>query len=142
VTPRWYFAALTGFDSPSTVASGAEARLIEAEAQLRNSDNAAFMQTINDLRAFQNLTPAADPGTPDTRVDLLFHERAFSLFATSHRLGDMRRLVRQYGRDPETVFPTGNYHKDGLKFGTDVNWIVPAPERNNPKFTGCLDRDA
>ena len=141
-TPRWYYAALTGFASPSTVASGAEARLIEAEVQLRNSDAAGFLQTINDLRAFQNLTPVADPGTPETRVDLLFHERAFSLFATSHRLGDMRRLVRQYGRDAETVFPTGNYHKDGLKFGTDVNFLVPAPERNNPKFTGCLDRNA
>ena len=141
-TPRYYFALLTGFDSPMTIASGAEARLIEAEAELQKGNSASFMQKINDLRAFQNLTPVADPGLLNGRVDLLFHERAFSLFATSHRLSDMRRLVRQYGRDPETVFPTGNYHKDGLKFGTDVNWIVPAPERNNPKFTGCLDRNA
>ena len=142
VTPRWYFAALTGFDSPSTIASGAEARLIEAEAQLQKANDAGFLQIINDLRAFQDLTPVADPGSLDARVDLLFHERAFSLFATSHRLGDMRRLVRQYGRDAESVFPTGNYHKDGLKFGTDVNFIVPAPERNNPKFTGCIDPNA
>ena len=42
----------------------------------------------------------------------------------------------------ESGFPTGNYHKDGLKFGTDVNFIIPAPERNNPKFTGCCDRAA
>ena len=42
----------------------------------------------------------------------------------------------------ESVFPTGNYHMDGLTFGTDVNFIVPAPERNNPKFTGCIDRNA
>ena len=141
VTPRWYFAALTGFDSPSTVASGAEARLIEAEAQLQTGNTAGFLQIINDLRAFQNLGPAADAGSQAGNVDLLFHERAFTMFATSHRLGDMRRLVRQYGRDAESVFPTGNYHKDGLKFGTDVNWIVPAPERNNPKFTGCIDRN-
>jgi hypothetical protein len=142
VTPRYYFAALTGFDSPSTVASGAEARLIEAEAELKKSNAAAFLQKINDLRSFQKLGPVTDPGTPAARVDLLFRERAFSLFATSHRLGDMRRLVRQYARPAESVFPTGNYHKDGLKFGTDVNFIVPAPERNNPKFTGCIDRAA
>jgi len=141
-TPRYYFALLTGFDSPSTIASGAEARLIEAEAELRAGNSTAFLQTINALRAFENLGPVADPGSPDASIDLLFRERAFTLFATSHRLGDMRRLVRQYGRDPESVFPTGNYHKDGLKFGTDVNFIVPAPERNNPKFTGCLDRNA
>ena len=141
-TPRYYFALLTGFDSPMTIASGAEARLIEAEAELQKGNSASFMQKINDLRAFQNLTPVADPGLLNGRVDLLFHERAFSLFATSHRLSDMRRLVRQYGRDAESVFPTGNYHKDGLKFGTDVNFIIPAPERNNPKFTGCIDRNA
>ena len=141
-TPRYYFALLTGFDSPSTVASGAEARLIEAEAELQKSNTVGFLQKINDLRAFQNLTPVADAGSPDANVDLLFHERAFTLFATSHRLSDMRRLVRQYGRDAESVFPTGNYHKDGLKFGTDVNFMVPSPERNNPKFTGCIDRDA
>ena len=141
-TPRYYFALLTGFDSPTTIASGAEARLIEAEAELQKGNAATFMQIINDLRAFQNLTPVADPGLLDGRVDLLFHERAFSLFATSHRLGDMRRLVRQYGRDAESVFPTGNYHKDGLKFGTDVNFLIPTPEKNNPKFTGCLDRNA
>ena len=124
------------------MASGAEARLIEAEAELKKANNATFLQKINDLRAFQKLGPVTDPGTPAARVDLLFRERAFSLFATSHRLGDMRRLVRQYARPAESVFPTGNYHKDGLKFGTDVNFIVPAPERNNPKFTGCIDRAA
>jgi hypothetical protein len=141
-TPRYYFALLTGFDSPTTIASGAEARLIEAEAELKKGNNGTFLQKINDLRTFQKLTAVTDPGSAATRLDLLFRERAFTMFGTAHRLGDMRRLVRQYARGAETVFPTGNYHKDGLKFGTDVNFIVPAPERNNPKFTGCINRDA
>ncbi len=141
-TPRYYFGLLTGFDSPTVIASGAEARLIEAEAELRKTNAAAFLQKINDLRAFQKLSAVTDPGSAAARVDLLFRERAFTMFGTSHRLGDMRRLVRQYSRPAESVFPTGNYHKDGLKFGTDVNFIVPAPERNNPKFTGCIDRTA
>jgi hypothetical protein len=141
-TPRYYFGLLTGFDSPTMVASGAEARLIEAEAELRKSNNAAFLQKINDLRAFQKLSAVTDPGSPAARSDLLFRERAFTMFGTSHRLGDLRRLVRQYARPAESVFPTGNYHKDGLRFGTDVNFIIPTPERNNPKFTGCIDRAA
>ena len=141
-TPRYYFGLLTGFDSPTVIASGAEARLIEAEAELRKTNNAAFLQKINDLRAFQKLGAVTDPGSAAARTDLLFRERAFTMFGTSHRLGDMRRLVRQYARPAESVFPTGNYHKDGLKFGTDVNFIIPAPERNNPKFTGCIDRNA
>jgi hypothetical protein len=141
-TPRYYFALLTGFDSPSTVASGAEARLIEAEVALQKGNPTLFLQKLNDLRAFENMSPVADPGSPDARIDLLFRERAFTLFATSHRLGDMRRLVRQYGRNAESVFPTGAYHKDGLTFGTDVNFLIPSTEKNNPKFTGCLNRDA
>ena len=104
-TPRWYFALLTGFDSPSTIASGAEARLIEAEAELRKGNTAAFLQKINDLRTFQKLGPVTDPGSSAASVDLLFRERAFTLFATSHRLGDMRRMVRQYGRASRVGVP-------------------------------------
>jgi hypothetical protein len=51
-------------------------------------------------------------------------------------------MVRQYGRGAETVFPTGAYHKDNLTRGTDVNIVIPISERNNPKFSGCLDRAA
>jgi hypothetical protein len=78
-------------------------------------------------------------------VDQLFSERAFWLFATGHRLGDMRRLIRQYGRDPETVFPTGDWFKGGLTYGTDVNLPLPRREQNNPNVPnggdGCLDRN-
>ncbi|MFL5532171.1 MAG: hypothetical protein ACJ8BC_09400, partial [Gemmatimonadales bacterium] len=79
-------------------------------------------------------------------VDQLFAERAFWLYATGHRLGDMRRLIRQYGRDPETVFPTGDWFKGGLTYGTDVNLPLPRREQNNPNVPttggGCLNRDA
>jgi hypothetical protein len=75
------------------------------------------------------------------RTNLLFRERAFWLWGTAHRLGDLRRLIRQYSRAQNTVFPTGEYHKGG-EYGTDVNFPVSSDERNNPKFTGCIDRDA
>ena len=71
----------------------------------------------------------------------MFRERAFWLFGTGHRIGDLRRLARQYGRASETVFPTGTYFKGGL-YGTDVNIPVPFEERNNPNFHGCLNREA
>ena len=63
------------------------------------------------------------------------------MWGTAHRLGDMRRLVRQYSRPQETVFPVGEYHKGG-EYGSDVNFPVSSDERNNPKFTGCIDRSA
>jgi hypothetical protein len=52
----------------------------------------------------------------------------------------MRRLIRVYGRNSETVFPTGDYHKNGT-YGPDVNLPIPIEEQNNPNFTGCLDRN-
>jgi hypothetical protein len=67
-------------------------------------------------------------------VDLLLRERAFWFYLTAHRLGDLRRLVRQYARTAESVYPTGAYHKQGLTRGTQVSFIVPQPEENNPEY--------
>jgi hypothetical protein len=143
-TPAWYYAR---FDTPSSsnvIASGIEARLIEAEAALRAGNASTWLAKLNAARAEADagLAPLTDPGAPAARVDLTFRERAFSLFLTGHRLGDLRRLIRQYQRTAESVFPTGAYHKDGLQLGTDVQFVIPQTEKNNPKFTGCIDRNA
>jgi len=123
------------------LADGIEARLIEAEAALRAGTPGPAFATLNALRAAKGLAPLTDPGTEAARTSLLFSERAFWMWGTSHRLGDMRRLVRQYGRPENTVFPVGEYHKGG-SYGSDVNFPVSSDERNNPKFTGCIDRSA
>ena len=123
------------------LASGIEARLIEVEAQFRAGTPGPAIATLNALRAFAGLDPLVDPGTDIERTNLLFQERAFWMWGTAHRLGDMRRLVRQYSRTQDTVFPVGEYHKGG-EYGSDVNFPVSSDERNNPKFTGCIDRSA
>jgi len=133
-----------------TVADGVEARLIEAEAQLQASDFGGMTTTLNDLRAaFPDFDPPLDPLSPPgnqaAAEDLLFAERAFWLYATGHRLGDMRRLLRPvlaggYARVENTVFPTGAYHKGGT-YGSDVNLPIPIEEENNPNSVGCLDRN-
>jgi SusD/RagB-like outer membrane lipoprotein len=127
--------------SSVVLASGIEARLIQAEAQFRAGTPGPAMATLNALRAIAGLEPLADPGSEVARTNLLFRERAFWMWGTAHRLGDMRRLVRQYSRAEETVFPVGEYHKGG-EYGSDVNFPVSSDERNNPKFTGCMDRSA
>jgi starch-binding outer membrane protein, SusD/RagB family len=132
-----------GATDPIPVADGIEARLIEAEAQLQASNRSGMTTTLNDLRqSFPDfgLSNLSTPSNQDAATDLLFSERAFWLFATGHRLGDMRRLIRQYGRDSETVFPTGDYHKGG-SYGTDVNFPIPLEEENNPNSAGCFDRN-
>ncbi len=129
--------------SPVTIAGGIEARLIEAEAAINTGGTPAnFIIKINAARAAQGLGPLVDPVTTAARVDMLFRERAFSLFGTGHRLGDLRRLIRQYSRSAATVFPTGAFFKGG-SYGPDVNFLVPQAEQNNPLATaGCTDRNA
>ncbi len=130
--------------SPAELATGVEARLIEAEAAMQDGSD-DFMAKLNDARAqFDGMTPltAGDiPSDAAGMTDLLFRERAFGLWLTAHRLGDLRRLIRQYGRDSEAVFPTGAWFKGG-PYGPDVNMPVPADEDNNPNFQGCIDRNA
>lgn len=131
-------------ESPVAITNGIEARMIEAEAQLKAGNAAAALATLNAARAtVTGLAPLTDAGTPAARLDQLFRERAFWFFGRGYRTGDMRRLIRQYGRAQANVFPTGGWHKGG-NYGTDVNFPVPQAEQNNPSAGGasCLDRNA
>lgn len=131
-------------ESPVIITSGIEARMIEAEAQLKAGNAAAALATLNAARAtVTGLAPLTDAGTPAARLDQLFRERAFWFFGRGYRTGDMRRLIRQYGRAQDNVFPTGAWHKGG-NYGTDVNFPIPQAEQNNPTSGGasCIDRNA
>ncbi|MGQ0764813.1 MAG: hypothetical protein ACT4OZ_04010 [Gemmatimonadota bacterium] len=135
----------TAAETPVAIVSGIEARLIEAEAQLRTQNNTGALATLNAARAtVTGLAPLADAGSEAARVDQLFRERAFWLFGRGTRTGDLRRLMRQYGRSASSVFPTGAWHKGG-NYGTDVTIPVPLSESNNPNVPAggaCLDRNA
>ncbi len=125
-----------GREAPFPLATGTEARLIEAEAALHAGNSGGALDILNTLRQGAGLAPLVSVDVPT-----LFRERAFWLYATGHRLGDLRRLVRQYGFTQDQVFPTGTYFKGG-NYGTDVNYPVPFIEQNNPNFKGCIDRNA
>ena len=142
ITDAYAFTKFTSVASPVVLASGIEARLIEAELQLSQGNASAMLARLNELRTTTpGLAPLALPTTTAAQVDLLFRERAFWMYATGHRQGDLRRLVRQYGRNKESVFPTGPY-RAGLFYG-DAVAFAPAPsEQNNPNSTGCINRDA
>ncbi|HEX7123657.1 MAG TPA: RagB/SusD family nutrient uptake outer membrane protein, partial [Gemmatimonadaceae bacterium] len=128
-------------DAATPLATGVEAQLIVAEAALQSGNAGMMRQILTQARQRADMPAVADPGTADGQIDLLFAERGFWLYLTGHRLGDLRRLVRQYGRAADAVFPTGPYHKGG-EYGSDVNFPVSGDERNNPNFTGCIDREA
>lgn len=133
--------------------NGLDARLIEAEGKLAANDIPGMMTILNDLRANPPklgevqptaMAPLATPATQDAAVSLLFREKAFWQFGRGYRLGDLRRLVRQYGRAPTDVFPEGEHYRGGT-YGPDVNLPVPQAEENNPELGGrpaCIDRNA
>lgn len=80
-----------------------------------------------------DLNPLVDPVNPADRVTLMFQERAYWLLFQGRRLGDMRRLVTQYGRTESQVFPTGAYHKGG-EHGDDVAFSLDFDEVNNLNY--------
>jgi hypothetical protein len=127
------------------IMQGVDARMIEAEAALKAGSAANALTILNAARATKTgLTPLADAGTADARLAQLFRERAFWQYGRGYRMGDMRRLVRQYGKNQTQVFPTGPWHKGG-NYGTDVNMPLPQAEQNNPEVglgTTCINRNA
>ena len=170
--------------APVILASGAEARLIEAEVALRKGDVAGFVAAHNAIRAANTtynqcyplavtqgtctnptaplktltltapvgsdtLTQQQEPGLGGSttqgspsqvaRENFQFREKALYLYLTGHRLGDMRRLVRQYGRAVNTVFPSGKFVRGAANrpsYGNDVAFPVPFDEQNNSKYIG------
>ena len=159
----------TAGTTPMVLASGVEARLIEAEADLA-AGGGAWLATLNALRtdgsfttqpdpddpmaadtswhagtgSVDGLAPLEDPGSPEARVDVVFRERAFWLFLTGHRQGDLRRLIRHYGRSQQDLYPVGLYPAaGGISYGSDVTAPIPPAERvSNPHFAGCVSRGA
>jgi hypothetical protein len=145
-TPQFTLDKYVDASSPVVVADGIEARLIEAEAAVNASDFGGATTILNDLRTLVGLDPLDTPGGEAEAVDQVFSERAFWLFATGHRLGDMRRLIRQYGQIADSVFPSGAYFKTQIPtYGPDVNFPIPVTEQNNPNLPSgaitCKDRN-
>lgn len=156
----WYYPVRVG--NPSTTlpfATGVEARLAEAEAALKSGQISTWKNDLNTLRADApatflqlntSIAPLQDDSTTnagtDARVDVMFRERAFWLFGMGIRLGDMRRLLRQYGRSANTVYPTGVYEEGAVPqlttYGDDVSLTLPTlasgTRITNPYYQGCL----
>jgi hypothetical protein len=143
---------LYGQVTPISLVNGIDARLVEAEAALRANQPSQMMSILNTLRATPltigtlttnptKLPALADPGTDSARTSLYFREKAFWTFSRGQRLGDLRRLVRQYGRPVNEVYPEGTHYR-GTTYGPDVNLPITTGESNgNPNFKGCLDRN-
>lgn len=142
--------AVYGQLTPVDIVNGIDARFIEAEKALRDKNYTQWLAILNALRAapptihgtaVAAMAALVIPGNDAARINVHFREKALWTFSRGQRLGDMRRLIRQYGRSANNVFPTGTHYKGGA-FGPDVNLPIIQDEQNNPNFKGCLDRNA
>lgn len=183
IAPLFIMGRFNAQAGSTPVAYGVDARLIEAEAALRAGDEAGYINVLNGLRATVAAYPATPPNDPVSgaftpaatsiplpalsaptpgvidRADalLLFRERAFWLFASGRRFGDLRRGLRQYSAAPfnfteANTFPGGGsriFFSDAggsgtitrqarlgasSTYGSAVAWEIPQPEDNNPDF--------
>lgn len=167
--PRTSLPDLMNRTAPLVFATGVEVRLLQAEAALRAGD-ANWLVALNALRTtcvlgdpcpspapaglggVANLPPLEDPAigmlthedSVSARIDLVFAERAFWLYLTGRRQGDLRRLVRHYGRPEGQVYPVGLWGALSLDvYGTAV--VVPTPDSErglNHLYKGCDHLDA
>ncbi len=165
--PRATLPVLLDKAAPLTLASGVEARLIAIESQIHQDDD-GWIIGLNALRTtcipsetcpdpappgignVENLAPLIDSTQALSveerfirRIDILFRERAYWLFLTGHRQGDLRRLVREYGRHEQTVYPSGLWGSKGFTaYGIYTNLAIPDAEARNPLYQGCIHREA
>jgi hypothetical protein len=153
----------TALTTPINIVSGLDARLIQAEVQLKAGNTAGMITILNQLRASPpalstTLTPTtmtalAAPATQQAAVALFFREKAFWTFGRGQRQGDLRREVRQWGPGSsanltafgaDKVFPIGDfYSNNGLKDGTyaqtsglpgEVTFTVNENKSTNPNM--------
>jgi hypothetical protein len=136
--------AMAADSSTLVLASGVEAALIRAEADLRQGSIGAWASELNALRAGGGANPmtplppdSTTSASPSLQQQVMFRERAFWLFASGHRQGDLRRLVRQYGLSPNQVFPTGSYKNGQGAYGSGTDFI-PFGEVTNSAYHGCM----
>ena len=87
-------------DTPIPVFTWQEARLIEAEAEIRLNNPARAVVLINQVRAAANLPAYAGATTQQAVLDQLIYERSAELWLQAHSLNDWRRFNLQFTTQP------------------------------------------
>ncbi|HEU4564657.1 MAG TPA: RagB/SusD family nutrient uptake outer membrane protein [Gemmatimonadaceae bacterium] len=106
------------------VASWLEAQYIIAEAEQGNANTLLFVnaqRTANDQ-------PASTATTPQEVLLDLLDQRRREFWLDGHRLGDLRRYIKQYNIDQ---FPSGTYRGGSESYGSVTCFPIPLTERNS-----------
>ncbi len=116
--PLWISKKYPDDGADVEVASGAEMRLIEAEAALRAGNLAEFTVQINRARAARGVTPAITepaaagaleyPNAQDDAWSILDRERYLELLLEARRFWDMRRWDHPFWTGNHVLLPRLN----------------------------------
>jgi hypothetical protein len=118
----------TAATSPIRLASGDEARLIIAEADLAAGDFAGADSIISNFRA-RGGQGTITSVNPDTVKAALIDQRDREFFLEGQHLGDVNRFGEALAPPAGTPYPGGG------KYGTQVCLPLPDVEKNNnPNF--------
>lgn len=111
-------------DDDIPIATGWEARMLEAEALVRAGDTAGAAALVDPLLAERGFAATAFTGDLQNDLRELARARAVGLWLTGTRQGTLRRLVA----DGVNLYPQG-------KPGTDIAFPIPQQELdNNPNL--------
>ena len=111
------------------VGDGGRGRVDRGRSGLAD-ESGGWLADVNALRAagpstYLNLATGlpslTDPGTDSGRVSLMFRERAFWLFGTGTRLGDLRRLDPAVRAGSEHGVPDGAVRADASEPTADAD---------------------
>jgi len=128
ITRLWQPAKYPTVSSPIAFATGAEARLIVAEAR----GGAEAVAIINDLHARAALPPFAGGDAAAIQAQIV-EERRREFFLTGHHLGDVRQY--QLPMSPRAGSPVPAAYGAGVYGGASC-FALPDVERlNNPNIT-------
>lgn len=126
----------TDFGSDIRLSSGAEMRLVEAEALLRDGEIPAAMTVINAIRLRAGMDPWPSPGSLVDAWTLLKRERGIELWLEGRRLADFRRW-----RETSTPGELNPYELGLTNGGPDLTNAAlcqPIPE-NEEEYNPNLD---
>lgn len=116
------------YGSAIRLASLLEARYIIAEAEGPTAANIAFIESRRT--AFPSST-TPNPVTAENYMTSLITQRSRDFYLDGHRIGDLRRYLKQYNIDlwPKGAYPQGT----NLTYGTQMCWpLITAEVTNNP----------
>ena len=100
-------------DTPIPISTWQEARLIEAEAELRLGNGARAVELINQVRAAANLAAYTGPSSQTEVLAQLRYERSAELWLQAQSVGDLRRFNDSYLAAPhDNCFEIGQREWD------------------------------